>query len=70
MAEICLECYRKLLNKKLPQGEMLLTTESYFCGECGEFGRIVVIANDTYAPLLFRAPRCGSSKTKASRKRR
>ena len=42
MAEICLECWRKLSDKREPRWKYVLSRELDLCEECGEWKRVIV----------------------------
>ena len=42
MAEICLECWRKLSEKREPRWKYILSGELDLCEECGEWKRVIV----------------------------
>ena len=42
MAEICLECWRKLSEQREPRWKYVLSRELDLCEECGEWKRVIV----------------------------
>jgi hypothetical protein len=42
MAEICLECWRKLSDQREPRWKYVLSRELDLCEECGEWKRVIV----------------------------
>lgn len=42
MAEICLECWRKLSGEQEPRWKYILSGELDLCEECGEWKRVIV----------------------------
>ena len=42
MAEICLECWQKLKEKREPRWKYILSRELDLCEECGQWKRVIV----------------------------
>ena len=42
MAEICLECLRKLSQQREPRWKYILSKEFDLCEECGQWKRVIV----------------------------
>ena len=42
MAEICLECWRKLSGEQEPRWKYVLSRELDLCEECSEWKRVIV----------------------------
>ena len=42
MAEICLECWQKLSEKREPRWKYILSRELDLCEECGQWKRVIV----------------------------
>ena len=54
MAEICLDCWRKLSGKPEPRWKYVLSRELDLCEECGEWKRVIVKARFRVPWFLLR----------------
>ncbi len=43
MAEFCVDCWNKLINKNLPPKAYILSRNPELCEHCGEYKRVVII---------------------------
>ena len=54
MAEICLECWRKINGDKIKHRKYILSKDLDLCDECGEWKHVIIMSRNAYYRRKFR----------------